>query len=109
MFNMLNTIGQFGGSPTENARQHLKSLLEVSTSFKIHGVSNDVLKLKLFPYSLRDKAKAWKNNLPPGSFQNWTDLCRGILVKFSYSNMTDKLRNEITSLRQEDDEAIHEA
>ncbi|KAK9033953.1 hypothetical protein V6N11_050132 [Hibiscus sabdariffa] len=24
MFNMLNTLGQFGGSPTENARQHLK-------------------------------------------------------------------------------------
>ncbi|KAL4353607.1 hypothetical protein GQ457_06G013790 [Hibiscus cannabinus] len=68
MFNMLNTLGQFGGSPTENARQHLKSFLEICNSFKIHAVSNDVLKVKLFPYSLRDKAKAWLNNLPPGSF-----------------------------------------
>ncbi|KAL4301963.1 hypothetical protein GQ457_10G009530 [Hibiscus cannabinus] len=25
-------------------------------------VSNDVLKMKLFPYSLRDKAKAWKED-----------------------------------------------
>ncbi|KAL4272301.1 hypothetical protein GQ457_13G014160 [Hibiscus cannabinus] len=25
MFNMNNTLGQFGGTPTENARQHLKS------------------------------------------------------------------------------------
>ncbi|KAK8568775.1 hypothetical protein V6N12_007317 [Hibiscus sabdariffa] len=25
MFNMLNTLGQFGGSPAENARQNLKS------------------------------------------------------------------------------------
>ncbi|KAK8685281.1 hypothetical protein V6N13_041286 [Hibiscus sabdariffa] len=58
MFNMLNILSQFGGSPTENARQHLKSFLEICNSFKIHGVSNDVLKLKLFPYSLRDKAKA---------------------------------------------------
>ncbi|KAK8640313.1 hypothetical protein V6N13_008070 [Hibiscus sabdariffa] len=57
MFNMLNTLGQFGGSPAENARQHLKSFLEICNSFKIHGVSNDVLKLKLFRYSLRDKAK----------------------------------------------------
>ncbi|KAK8627984.1 hypothetical protein V6N13_063698 [Hibiscus sabdariffa] len=70
MFNILNTLGQFGGSPTENARQNLKSFLEICNSFKIHGVSNDVLKLKLFPYSLRDK---------------------------------------ITSFRQEDDEAMHEA
>ncbi|KAL4385803.1 hypothetical protein GQ457_15G015920 [Hibiscus cannabinus] len=67
MFNMFNTLGQFGGSPAENARQHLKSFLEICNSFKIHGVSNDFLKLKLFPYSLRDKAKASLNNLPPGS------------------------------------------
>ncbi|KAK9008548.1 hypothetical protein V6N11_075437 [Hibiscus sabdariffa] len=75
MFNMLNTLGQFGGSPTENARQHLKSFLEICNSFKIHGVSNDVLKLKLFPYSLRDKAKAWLNNLQRGSLQSWTQFC----------------------------------
>ncbi|KAK8554295.1 hypothetical protein V6N12_031260 [Hibiscus sabdariffa] len=109
MFNMLNTLGQFGGSPAENARQHLKSFLEICNSFKIHGVSNDVLKLKLFPYSLTDKAKAWLNNLPPGSLQSWTDLCRSFLGKFSYTNMTEHLRNQITSFRQEDDEAMHEA
>ncbi|KAK8609003.1 hypothetical protein V6N13_025310 [Hibiscus sabdariffa] len=109
MFNMLNTLGQFGGSPAENARQHLKSFLEICNSFKIHGVSNDVLKLKLFPYSLTDKARAWLNNLPPGSLQSWTELCRSFLAKFSYNNMTDHLRNQITSFRQEDDEAMHEA
>ncbi|KAK8536069.1 hypothetical protein V6N12_012731 [Hibiscus sabdariffa] len=109
MFNMLHTFGQFGGSPMENARQHLKSFLEICTSIKIQGVSNDVLKLKLFPYSLRDKAKAWWNNLSPGSYQSWTELSRGFLAKFSYSNMTDKLRSEIKSFRQEDDEAMHEA
>ncbi|KAK8685778.1 hypothetical protein V6N13_124812 [Hibiscus sabdariffa] len=55
MFNMLNTLGQFGRLHAEKARQHLKSFLEICNSFKIYGVSNDVLKLKLFPYSLRDK------------------------------------------------------
>ncbi|KAK9018939.1 hypothetical protein V6N11_033984 [Hibiscus sabdariffa] len=109
MINMLNTLGQFGRSPAKNARQYLKSFLEICNSFKIHGVSNDVLKLKLFSYSLTDKAKAWLNNLPPGSLQSWTDICRTFLGKFSYSNMTDHLRNQITSFRQEDDEAMHEA
>ncbi|KAK8990156.1 hypothetical protein V6N11_008671 [Hibiscus sabdariffa] len=109
MFNMLNTLGQFGGTPHKNTRNHLKSFLEICNSFKIHRVTNDVLKLKLFPYSLRDRAKAWLNNLPPGSFQSWTELCCSFLVKFSYNNMTDKLHNEITSFRQEDEEAMHEA
>ncbi|KAK8625741.1 hypothetical protein V6N13_056902 [Hibiscus sabdariffa] len=109
MLNMLNTLGQFGGSPTENACQHLKSFLEICNSFKIHGVSNDVLKLKLFPYSLQDKAKVWLNNLQPSSLQSWTELCRSFLAKFSYTNITDHLRNQIISFRQEDDEAMHEA
>ncbi|KAK8628547.1 hypothetical protein V6N13_009134 [Hibiscus sabdariffa] len=68
----------FGGSPAENTRQHLKSFLDICNSFKIHGVSNDVLKLNF-------------------------------LAKFSYNNMTDNLRNQITPFRQEDDEAMHEA
>ncbi|KAL4273966.1 hypothetical protein GQ457_13G015910 [Hibiscus cannabinus] len=101
MFNMLNTLGQFGGTSNENARHYLKSFLEICNSFKIHGVSNDVLKLKLFPYSLRDKAKTWLNNLLPGSLQSWTQLCRSFLAKFSYTNMTDHLRNQITSFRHE--------
>ncbi|KAK9033668.1 hypothetical protein V6N11_049854 [Hibiscus sabdariffa] len=109
MFNMLNTLGQFGRSPAENARQHFKSFLEICNSFKINGVFNDILKLKLFSYSLRDKAKGWLNNLPPGSLQSWTELCRSFLAKFSYTNMTDHLQNQITSFRQEDDEAMHQA
>ncbi|KAK8691914.1 hypothetical protein V6N13_075406 [Hibiscus sabdariffa] len=31
MFNMLNSIGQFGGSPHEDARQHLRSFIEGQT------------------------------------------------------------------------------
>ncbi|KAL4353491.1 hypothetical protein GQ457_06G015600 [Hibiscus cannabinus] len=47
-------------------------------------------------------------NLPPGSLQSWTELCRSIFSKFSYTNMTNHLRNQITSFRQEDDEAMRE-
>ncbi|KAK9024824.1 hypothetical protein V6N11_064730 [Hibiscus sabdariffa] len=103
------TTPEFEAEHFELNRQHLKSFLEICNSFKIHGVSNDVLKLKLFPYSLTDKARAWLNNLQPGSLRSWTELCRSFLAKFSYNNMTDNLRNQITSFRQEDDEAMHEA
>ncbi|KAL4309029.1 hypothetical protein GQ457_01G016910 [Hibiscus cannabinus] len=91
MFDMLNSLGQFGGSSHENTRQHLKSFLEICNSFKIQRVSNDFLKMKLFPYSLRNKAKA----------------C--LLARFSHNNMTDKLHNEITSFRQEDEKSMYEA
>ncbi|KAL4346277.1 hypothetical protein GQ457_17G010400 [Hibiscus cannabinus] len=52
-------IRQFGGSPHEDSRQHIRVFLEVRDSFRQQGVHEDVLKLKLFPYSFRNRARAW--------------------------------------------------
>ncbi|KAL4364294.1 hypothetical protein GQ457_04G020430 [Hibiscus cannabinus] len=108
MFNMLNSIGQFGGSPHEDARQHIRAFLEVCDSFGQQGVHEDVLKLKLFPYSLRDRARAWLSGVPAGSMESWTDLCRSFLMRYNPPNMHTQLRNDIASFRQADDESMHD-
>ncbi|KAL4361636.1 hypothetical protein GQ457_04G022710 [Hibiscus cannabinus] len=106
MFNMLNSIGQFGGSPHEDARQHILAFLEVCDSFQQQGVHEDVLKLKLFPYSLRDRARAWLSGVPTGSLESWADLCRSFLMRYNPPNMHTQLRNDIASFRQADDESM---
>ncbi|KAK8713477.1 hypothetical protein V6N13_148693 [Hibiscus sabdariffa] len=106
MFNMLNSIGQFGGSPHEDARQHIRAFLEVCDSFRQQGVHEDVLKLKLFPYSLRDRARAWLSGVPAGSLESWADLCRSFLMRYNPPNMHTQLRNDIASFRQADDESM---
>ncbi|KAL4388162.1 hypothetical protein GQ457_09G010440 [Hibiscus cannabinus] len=106
---MLNSIGQFGGLTHEDARQHLRSFIEVCDSFRQQGVHENVLRLKLFPYSLRDKARAWFNSIPSGSVESWDDLCRNFIIGYSSTVLTDKLRNDITSFRQTDDESMYEA
>ncbi|KAK8694621.1 hypothetical protein V6N13_072168 [Hibiscus sabdariffa] len=106
MFNMLNSIGQFGGSPHEDARQHIRAFLEVCDSFRQQGVHEDVLKLKLFPYSLRDRARAWLSGVPAGSLESWADLCRSFLMRYNPPNMHTQLRNDIASFRQADDDSI---
>ncbi|KAH9725430.1 hypothetical protein KPL70_007875 [Citrus sinensis] len=55
MFQMLETVGQFNGLPNEDPHLHLKLFLEVSDAFKIAGATQDALRLRLFPYSLRDR------------------------------------------------------
>ncbi|KAL4319610.1 hypothetical protein GQ457_18G010330 [Hibiscus cannabinus] len=109
MFTMLDFIGQFGSSPHEDARQHVRAFLEVCSSFHQQGVHEDVLKLKLFPYSLRDRSRMWLNSASPGSLQSWADLCQSFLLRYNPPNMNAIFRNKISSFRQEDDESMYEA
>ncbi|KAK8690564.1 hypothetical protein V6N13_074096 [Hibiscus sabdariffa] len=107
MFNMLNSIGKFGGSHHEDARKHIHAFLDVCDSFRQQGVHENVLKLKLFPYSLRDRARAWLTGVPAGSMESWVDLCRSFLMRYNPPNMHIQLRNDIASFRQADDESIY--
>jgi len=59
---------QFGGSPFENPNTHISSFLQKCDTIKMNGVSNDAIRLRLFPFSLRDKAKLWLLNSNANSF-----------------------------------------
>ncbi|PON65867.1 hypothetical protein PanWU01x14_113560, partial [Parasponia andersonii] len=74
MFQMLQTVGQFIGVPTEDPHLHLRLFIEVRDSFKLQGVIDEALRLKLFLYSLRDRARAWLNSIPPDSVATWNNL-----------------------------------
>jgi hypothetical protein len=34
----------------------------------------NTIRLKLFPFSLKDKAKTWLQNLRPGSIRTWDEM-----------------------------------
>ncbi|XP_062093483.1 uncharacterized protein LOC133799485 [Humulus lupulus] len=109
MFQMLQIVGQFSGLPTEDPHLHLRSFLEVSDSFKLQGVSEEALRLKLFPFSLRDRARSWLNTLPPDSVTNWNDLAEKFLRKYFPPTRNAKFRSEIMSFQQLEDESTSEA
>ena len=56
---LLNLVmkDQFAGLPNEDAATHLKSFVDLCDMQKKKDVGNDIVKLKLFPFSLRDCAK----------------------------------------------------
>ncbi|XP_062094211.1 uncharacterized protein LOC133800271 [Humulus lupulus] len=109
MFQMLQTVGQFSGMPTEDPHLHLRSFLEVSDSFMLQGVSEEALRLKLFPFSLRDRARSWLNTLPPDSVTNWNDLAEFFLRKYFPPTRNAKFRSEIMSFQQLEDESTSDA
>ena len=55
----LINMGEFCGKPNEDANAHLQNFLELCDTIVIRGVAADVVKLRLFPFSLLGKAKLW--------------------------------------------------
>jgi hypothetical protein len=49
----------FYGKASEDANAHIQHLLEICSTFTIQGVTQDVVHLRLFLFSLLGKAKQW--------------------------------------------------
>jgi len=54
---------QFGGTPFGDPKLHLLVFLEVCDTLKLNGVPTNAIRLRLFLFSLRDKARAWLHSL----------------------------------------------
>ncbi|MGG6712914.1 UNVERIFIED_CONTAM: hypothetical protein ITH36_25210, partial [Salmonella enterica subsp. enterica serovar Weltevreden] len=61
---MVKKFAQFYGKVNEDPNEHINNSLEVCDTIKADGVPTDTIRLKLFPFSLKDKAKHWLNSLP---------------------------------------------
>jgi hypothetical protein len=45
-------------------------------------MENDIVKLKMFPFSLRGKARDWLLSLPNGSINSWDNLREAFIKKY---------------------------
>ncbi|KAL0313679.1 UNVERIFIED_CONTAM: hypothetical protein Scaly_2911200 [Sesamum calycinum] len=59
---------QFSGLPNEDLNKPLINFLEICATFYFNGVSNDVVRCTIFPFSLCDTAKHWLQPSPTETF-----------------------------------------
>ena len=82
----------FHSMESENPYSHIKEFEEVCTTFQERGAAIDLMRLKLFPFTLKDKAKVWLNSLGSRSIKTWTDLQAEFLKKFFPTHRTNGLK-----------------
>nr|GEY07461.1 reverse transcriptase domain-containing protein [Tanacetum cinerariifolium] len=72
----------------------------IQQSIKVNGVTDDALRLYLFPHSLTHHATAWFDRLPRKSINTFEQMAKMFLGKYFPPFMVMKLRNEIINFRQ---------
>ena len=79
----------------------------MANTVKLNGVRPEVIKLQLFPFSLRDVAATWFDSLPVGSVNNWEELVEAYMSRFFLFSLTSERREEIIVFKQEKDESLY--
>nr|GEW95254.1 reverse transcriptase domain-containing protein [Tanacetum cinerariifolium] len=109
MIQQVQNSCQFHGPSGDDANKHLDKFMHVTQSIKVNGVTDDSLRLYLFPRSLTHHATAWFDRLPRNSINTFEQMAKMFLEKYFPPSMVTKLGNEITNLRHSPDESLFEA
>ena len=98
---------QFTGHPTDDPNEHLGQFLRIANTVKLNGVRPEVIKLQLFPFSLRDIAATWFDSLPYGSVNTWEELKEAYFSRFFPPSLPSERRGEIITFKIGRDEGMY--
>ena len=73
---------QFTGHPSKDPNDHMGRFMRMANTVKLNGLRPEVIKLQLFPFSLRDVAATWFDSLPMGLVNTWEELVEAYMSIF---------------------------
>nr|XP_008344366.2 uncharacterized protein LOC103407196 [Malus domestica] len=106
---MLNILPTFHGLSSDDPNMHIAEFLMGCKNILVRGFSAESIKLRLFPYTLKDQARRWLLILPSGSITTWAQLSEKFLNKYYPASKTLDMRTQILSFAQKPNEEFHEA
>lgn len=104
----LNQLPSFYGIPNEDPLNFVREFFTVVQNFPRQGLNDEQLRLKCFPFTLKDRAKTLMMNLLPNPITTWEQIYQKFMEKFYSHQKTSDLRRKISNVQQEG-EPFHEA
>ncbi|GJR06195.1 reverse transcriptase domain-containing protein [Tanacetum coccineum] len=78
--NLIAILPVFRGR--EDPYAHLREFFSIADTHQVNNTTKDGVRLRLFPFSLKDQAKAWFTSLEPGSINLWSKMQSAFLDDF---------------------------
>src|SRR4051812_3521076 len=100
---------KFSGASSHDVASHLNNFVELCDMQKYKDVDGDIIKLKLFPFSMRGKAKEWLLFLPRNSIDSWTKCKDDFIGKYYPPAKIISMRSDIMKFKQLDNEHVAQA
>ncbi|GJS90726.1 hypothetical protein Tco_0773362 [Tanacetum coccineum] len=92
---------QFHGLSGDDANKHLDKFLTITQSMKQNGVTDDALRLYIFPYSLTHHATVWFARLLKNSIQTFQEMASKFLSKYFPFPMIATLAQQMVKMRKD--------
>jgi hypothetical protein len=105
---VIQMLPSFYGLDHENPYSHVKKFRSITATTKFQNFSEESVNLRLFPFSLHDRATEWLDSLPPRSITTWKELLKQFYHRFYPMSRVNDARKEISSFSQEEDEKFTE-
>ena len=101
---MINLLPSFHGMENENPYRHIRDFEELCNTFCDQNWTQELVHLKLFSFSIKDKAKDWFLTLAPNSIGTWQELQDAFLKEFFPIHKTNSLMKQIQNFTQTNEE-----
>ncbi|GJV59396.1 reverse transcriptase domain-containing protein [Tanacetum coccineum] len=99
----------FKGTDDEDAHEHMRGVLDIADLFHFHGVTHDVVMLRVFLITLKGPALRLINRLSVGLVTTWDLLEKAFIRQYCPPFKTTKKLEIIHNFKQEMDETLYHA
>ena len=99
----------FYGMASEDSLNFIREFYAIVQTFPLLDLTEEQLRLRCFPFTLKGAAKTWFMTLTPGSLTTWDEVYNKFIAKFYTHHKSRTLIKEIANFSQEEGEPFHEA
>ncbi|KAL9241882.1 hypothetical protein vseg_015942 [Gypsophila vaccaria] len=104
---LINNLPSFHGLNGEDPNKHLSEFHTTCVSMRPRDATEEQMKLRAFPFSLKDKARDWLYYLLSGSITTWKSLKQTFLDMYYSTTKSTHLKKDISSVEQEMSETLY--